>query len=484
VNCHTTVLRYLGLETLDIVAAQRAVQPQDDTLTSIRPRPPINFDFSNVETDYALSRFVPELYRNQSGAFDFFGASTLFAARDTHRILETQLSCTQPLISFLPTYDQMKHSGVEGGKSQPSNRYGTRFSLALSNTPTHLTDTSPTYSFDPTSLSVQQMWESAVDTGRGPRWAKDAQLEPGLSNQTPPRLENIDFLRKDTTFYNYVSTSDRKALVQTYMLHLKNRVVPETESNVVIPMKSEDDSSVDIVRDLVPGIGLSSWISSRQNHVPLQLRCTSQDVDSSVGSEMGISSEDELKNGSSPEPRAFAPSRDALLPNMQRSASYHSDASTDHSILESEVSISAEEENESFVLGTQRRRIVDRVMSHFYAIFQAMPAVSHRGHEESQSGSSQTAANYSTTTSSSTSDFVSSSNTKLGKHARQKNDEDHSDEESGQPPKRPKKETMTTITPEAPKRKFACPYFKRDSEKYLTRRSCVGPGWDKVRRVK
>lgn len=33
-------------------------------------------------------------------------------------------------------------------------------------------------------------------------------------------------------------------------------------------------------------------------------------------------------------------------------------------------------------------------------------------------------------------------------------------------------------------RRFACPYFKRDPRKYRKHRSCVGPGWTAVHRVK
>jgi hypothetical protein len=35
-----------------------------------------------------------------------------------------------------------------------------------------------------------------------------------------------------------------------------------------------------------------------------------------------------------------------------------------------------------------------------------------------------------------------------------------------------------------PKRKFACPFFKHDAEKHQRWRSCRGPGWDTVHRVK
>jgi hypothetical protein len=34
------------------------------------------------------------------------------------------------------------------------------------------------------------------------------------------------------------------------------------------------------------------------------------------------------------------------------------------------------------------------------------------------------------------------------------------------------------------KRRFACPYFKHDPQKYKYFRSCPGPGWDRIHRVK
>jgi hypothetical protein len=33
-------------------------------------------------------------------------------------------------------------------------------------------------------------------------------------------------------------------------------------------------------------------------------------------------------------------------------------------------------------------------------------------------------------------------------------------------------------------RRLACPYFKRDPVKYQEERSCVGPGWKRVHRIK
>lgn len=71
-----------------------------------------------------------------------------------------------------------------------------------------------------------------------------------------------------------------------------------------------------------------------------------------------------------------------------------------------------------------------------------------------------------------------------GKRSLTTKDEDSSSkEEDDAPPKRIRK-GKAPIELGGTGRKFACPYFKRNPQKYLTRRSCVGPGWDEVRRVK
>lgn len=57
-------------------------------------------------------------------------------------------------------------------------------------------------------------------------------------------------------------------------------------------------------------------------------------------------------------------------------------------------------------------------------------------------------------------------------------DADDSDSEEGrQHPKRPKAETEQTG-------RFACPFFKRNQKKYMKTKTCAGPGWVSVHRVK
>jgi hypothetical protein len=67
------------------------------------------------------------------------------------------------------------------------------------------------------------------------------------------------------------------------------------------------------------------------------------------------------------------------------------------------------------------------------------------------------------------------------KRRRSEDNTGQSDDEA--PPKRPRNNaSVDDLTKRS--RKLACPYFKRSPQKYLSTRSCVGPGWIEVRRVK
>ena len=81
----------------------------------------------------------------------------------------------------------------------------------------------------------------------------------------------------------------------------------------------------------------------------------------------------------------------------------------------------------------------------------------------------------------STKQRCSSHSTKRTQNKRQTGgaeDEGEEDEESSR--KRSKKPRIDDV----PSKKLACPYFKRDSKQYRFWRSCPGPGWDTVHRVK
>ena len=122
-------------------------------------------------------------------------------------------------------------------------------------------------------------------------------------------------------------------------------------------------------------------------------------------------------------------------------------------------------------------------MGYFYTIFRAVPPVRCSGSGETQSESSQSEQCTSNSPTAPGQKFRHPLGTGFGKRLQQHEDEDRSDNEDGGPPKRPRKGEKRNEH-EGNKRKFACPYFKRNLEKYLMRRSCVGSGWDEVRRVK
>ncbi|KAF2677866.1 hypothetical protein K458DRAFT_464501 [Lentithecium fluviatile CBS 122367] len=81
-----------------------------------------------------------------------------------------------------------------------------------------------------------------------------------------------------------------------------------------------------------------------------------------------------------------------------------------------------------------------------------------------------------------TRDRATSSPKILGKRPQRKESYTPSDDEGDESSL--KRAKTTFIGDSRNGRKFACPYFKRDPEKYISRRSCVGPGWEEVRRVK
>jgi len=64
------------------------------------------------------------------------------------------------------------------------------------------------------------------------------------------------------------------------------------------------------------------------------------------------------------------------------------------------------------------------------------------------------------------------------------NDEGQQGENDGDPNKRRKVISASKSGNGKKEKRFACPYFKRDPKVYGDRRSCLGPGWLEVHRVK
>lgn len=69
------------------------------------------------------------------------------------------------------------------------------------------------------------------------------------------------------------------------------------------------------------------------------------------------------------------------------------------------------------------------------------------------------------------------------KHKRGSDDCDH-DEDDGSPNQRKKPYKSDSKSNVLPMRKLACPFFKRKPQTYMLWKSCPGPGWDSVHRLK
>jgi hypothetical protein len=71
-----------------------------------------------------------------------------------------------------------------------------------------------------------------------------------------------------------------------------------------------------------------------------------------------------------------------------------------------------------------------------------------------------------------------------GKGFRNDAEQDGDDDQEEDHPKRPRKTPPSGALARVRLRKFACPFFKRNPDKHQRWRSCAGPGWETVHRVK
>jgi hypothetical protein len=186
-------------------------------------------------------------------------------------------------------------------------------------------------------------------------------------------------------------------------------------------------------------------------------------------------------------------------PNSQieHRASLHrdmSEAGTSVTESVSELSDISDSSNGSFQLGAsfpyidrdaRKRALVDSVMDQFMAFFSNCRLPSHIILATNGAGGGDARGQVGEMNGTSGSKTQSpSSNKSKGKRMVDEvyddGDEGH-DENGERPRKRPKDENSENA---GETRKFACPYFKRNRRKYQRFRSCPGPGWDTVHRMK
>lgn len=137
----------------------------------------------------------------------------------------------------------------------------------------------------------------------------------------------------------------------------------------------------------------------------------------------------------------------------------------------------------------QKKLLLESLMSHFFNLFNSQPR---------QRAGAPSSSSKNTSPASSTSSSLSEESPLLrpkstvtaasrrrgsgrGKRAAERDADGDSDDEEGG---RRRSKVKIARTDEIETRRLACPFFKRDPHRFKEERSCVGPGWMTVHRVK
>ncbi|KAI1459618.1 hypothetical protein F4805DRAFT_419639 [Annulohypoxylon moriforme] len=169
--------------------------------------------------------------------------------------------------------------------------------------------------------------------------------------------------------------------------------------------------------------------------------------------------------------------KDIYVPNSDESPSQDSPQSNSESSSDSEPGLLTRYEQKNFLL--------ERLMSYFYELFSSCrspvlittAANSDRESRTEVNGSSGSLDNTIGSTSGSSNAPDHSMGAERKRVSKERDDEDRDED-------RPGKRTRVIGDKNTCSRKLACPYFKKDPEHFQLARSCSGPGWDTVHRIK
>jgi hypothetical protein len=136
-------------------------------------------------------------------------------------------------------------------------------------------------------------------------------------------------------------------------------------------------------------------------------------------------------------------------------------------------------------LSTEARKeaLIDYIMDHFHAFFTHCPR-SYRTVNEGRNGGSSQERQGSTSNSSGVQEERGSSSVSQGKRNIDHVDGDESGDQDDDYPRSPKRRKDSHAKGDDGGPNFACPYFKRNRKRYQLYRSCPGPGWKGVHRMK
>jgi hypothetical protein len=149
----------------------------------------------------------------------------------------------------------------------------------------------------------------------------------------------------------------------------------------------------------------------------------------------------------------------------------------------SNSSSSEEEEPSTLSKDGQKRLLLNRLMKYFYEIFSSCPT--HRGSIRTHTSGGWQGTSDSGSFRSGLSSSGPSNQSLGGGRKRSADDEPREgDGQGGRAPKRPRGSDPLDESKEEPAKRLACPYFKMDPLRHHTARSCLGPGWATVHRIK
>ena len=135
------------------------------------------------------------------------------------------------------------------------------------------------------------------------------------------------------------------------------------------------------------------------------------------------------------------------------------------------------------VISPMTRHIVDRIMNGLHFIFDLKSGIITCTSDGSTSSASPS-SNFNSSQGSSTSG-TSNAGSKRSRGDGGDGDSlspgDNGDNDRG---KRPKRNPTSPNSEDGHSLKYACPYFKRNPQRYKQRRSCAGPGWSDISRIK
>ncbi|KAH6970734.1 hypothetical protein BKA56DRAFT_596823 [Ilyonectria sp. MPI-CAGE-AT-0026] len=150
---------------------------------------------------------------------------------------------------------------------------------------------------------------------------------------------------------------------------------------------------------------------------------------------------------------------------------------------------SSEDEDHPISIANWKKFLFDRQMGYFYSLFAGCPSPSPyvRSHGSGTGGSTNSSPQRQNGgTSQSLSHSSSRGITPPGqKLSRKRKDEDEDEDEDDQGHKRPRPAPHSQPhAVDEEQQRLACPFFKKEPDKYRQRRTCSGPGWNTVHRVK